>query len=267
MNFLKRIAERIIIALFSMAILWLAVTQIFDRLEYRMPAFAAGIITYILVAYAVLPRIIQFFLMILRRGRIPQFTTSADGLLADPINIILVGSEEMLKKAFVVAGWYQADTLSFKTAFKMVIAFIGKVPYLSAPFSSLYLFGRKQDIGFQQPIGNSPRHRHHIRFWAANLDPDVDVSHIAYWLKKHTVHPGQVTMWVGSGTKDMGLGLTRLTYQISHKVDKNIDQEREYIMESLRQADLFAQEHYFDAGKFIAGKYVSDGRVLVAYFK
>ena len=51
----------------------------------------------------------------------------------------------------------------------MVRAFVLNSPYPTAPFSTLYLFGRGQDIGFQKAIDNSPRKRHHIRFWAQSL--------------------------------------------------------------------------------------------------
>ena len=51
----------------------------------------------------------------------------------------------------------------------MVRAFVFNSPYPTAPFSTLYLFGRGQDIGFQKAIDNSPRKRHHIRFWSLSL--------------------------------------------------------------------------------------------------
>lgn len=267
MNFFRRIIERLVVAVFSLGLLWLAVMQIFERLDDRMPVFLAGVITYILAAYILFPRIIQFFLMIIRRGRIPRFTRTADGLVADPINIILVGSEESLKKAFESAGWYRADDLTWRTSFKMSLAFIRNANYFTAPFSRQYLFGREQDMGFQQPIGKSPRYRHHIRLWAANLDPEIDLSDLKYWLTKHNIDPSQANMWVGSGSKDIGFGLTRMTYQISHKVDKNIDEERDYIMASLRSSGQIIREEYFDPGKFIVRKYKSDGRILVAYLK
>jgi hypothetical protein len=267
MNLLRRFTERLIVAVFSFGLLWLAVMQIFERLDDRMPVFLAGVITYIFAAYILFPRIIQFFLMIIRRGRIPRFTRTADGLAADPINIILVGSEESLKKAFVLAGWYEADPLTWKTSFKMSLAFIRNTNYFTAPFSYQYLFGRRQDFGFQLPIGESPRRRHHIRLWAANLDPEVDLANLKYWLQKHDIDPSQATMWVGSGSKDIGFGLTRMTYQLSHKVDKNVDEERDYIIASLRDSGQIAKEEYFDPGKFIVRKYKSDGRILVAYLK
>ena len=42
-------------------------------------------------------------------------------------------------------------------------------PYPTAPFSTLYLFARGQDVGFQKAIDSSPRKRHHVRFWALGL--------------------------------------------------------------------------------------------------
>ena len=267
MNLLRRLAERLVVAIFSFGLLWLAVTQVFERLDQRMPVFLAGVLTYILAAYIIFPRIIQFLLMVIRRGRIPRFTRTVDGLVADPINIILVGSEESLKKAFVSAGWYEADELTWTTSFKMSLAFIRNTNYFTAPFSHQYLFGRQQDFGFQQPIGKSPRHRHHIRLWAANLDPEIDLTDLKYWLQKHDLDPSQATMWVGSGSKDVGFGLTRMTYQISHKVDKNVDEERDYIIATLRSSGQILKEEYFESGKFIVRKYKSDGRILVAYLK
>jgi LssY C-terminus len=59
--------------------------------------------------------------------------------------------------------------LGFANSWRMVRAFIFNSPYPAAPFSTLYLFGRGQDIGFLKAIDNSPRKRHHIRFWALSL--------------------------------------------------------------------------------------------------
>jgi hypothetical protein len=52
------------------------------------------------------------------------------------------------------------------SSWRMIRAFVLNSPYPTAPFSTLYLFGRGQDIGFQKAIDNSPRNRHHVRFWA-----------------------------------------------------------------------------------------------------
>lgn len=265
MNLPSRIGQRIAITIMNLGIIWFLFIEIYDRLEdNNIPTFVSIILTYFIAAYLILPHFLNLSTKILRRGRIPRFSRAADGLLADPVNIVLVGSEENLRHAFTAAGWYEADPLTVKSNWKMITSFIQNKPYLQAPFSSHYLFGRRQDHGFQKSIGRSPRKRHHIRFWAANLSPETDLMNISYWLRHHPIDPGQPLMWVGSGTKDIGLGLTRLTYKITHAVEKEVDKEREYILGSLREAGCIAKERYLHSGEFVVGKYISDGRVVVA---
>ncbi len=264
MDFLTRMAKRITLALIVLVVIWLSVTQIFDRLEERMPAFLAVACTYFISAYLFFPKLIQLTLFLFRRFHIPRFTRAADGLIADPINIVLLGSEAELQKAFTTIGWSKAEPLNWKTTSKMIHAFIHNKPYTTAPFSPLYLFGRSQDIGFQQPIGNSPRQRHHVRFWAANSEAEIEFDNKHYWSKKQTVDHNKPVMWIGAATRDIGFGFTRLTFQISHRTDKNVDEEREYILDSLRHAHAITQEQYVESNKFILGKYISDGRIIVA---
>ncbi len=264
MNFIARWFQRIVIGGLVLLALWLIVTQVFERLNERVPLFLALALTYILSAYFILPRIVQLGLVIARRGRIPQMTRAADGLPADPVNILLIGSGESLIKAFEKAGWLRAEPLNPHTAWKMARAFIFNTAYPTAPFSSHYLFGRRQDHGFQEPIGKSPRRRHHVRFWAANIDPDADPTNFKYWVRKHEIDPLRPLIWVGAATEDIGIGLTSLTYQISHRVNKNIDEERAYILETLRSINAISDEHYVDSGRVVIGKYISDGRILTA---
>ncbi len=105
-------------------------------------------------------------LKVLQRKRVPRFSITGDGLPGDPINVVLIGTLPQLQAAFATAGWSVADRLNAASSWRMVRAFVFKSPYPTAPFSTLYLYGRGQDIGFQKAIDNSPRKRHHIRFWA-----------------------------------------------------------------------------------------------------
>ena len=265
-DFFIRIFERIAITVLSLAIIWLIVTRIYEPLDQQLPAFVAFVITYIIAAYILLPRVISFLLKILRNHHIPRFTRTNYGLPLNPVNIILVGSKDDLQNAFSSAGWYKADSLTIKSGWDMVIQFIRNKPYPCAPFSSQYLFGRRQDFGFQEPIGSSPRKRHHIRFWAANFDfdDDLDASDAQFWAKEHSVNPDKSTIWVGSATKDIGIGFTRFTYQISHAVDPYVDQEREYIIACLRKNGWLKNEDYLHSGEFVVGNLVSDGRIVAA---
>lgn len=262
MNFIKRTLRRTVIFLMSVVALWLITIQIFDRLDEEMPLFLALFITYVVSAYFILPQIINLTRMIIRHSRIPKTTHAFDGLAADPINIIILGSISDLQKAFTTIGWHQADNINPRSAIKMILSFTLNKPYLKAPFSSLYLFGRKQDIGFQEPIGNSPRKRNHIRFWAANIDPKIKIRDVRFWAKKHPVNLTKTRIWAGAATKDLGFGLTQLTYQITHRTDKNVDEQREYILKSLEKNKLVYDKKYINAGELVEDKYISDGKIL-----
>lgn len=264
MSLVIRMLKRAFITVVTLSTLWLIVVQIFDRLDQRMSIFSALALTYFISAYILLPRVIQLAVVILRNGHIPRFSRSSDGLPADPINIILVGSEEKLTAAFTQLGWYKAQPITVLSAIKMIKSSLLNHTYPEAPFSSLYLFGRKQDIGLQQAIGNSPRQRHHIRFWGISGDPDLDFSDKKYWAKKQKNKIDEPAVWVGSGVKDLGITMAKLTYQVTHRVDKNIDEERDYIIQALKEKKLITEEKFVESGQFAIGKYWSDGKIVMA---
>ena len=137
-------------------------------------------------------------------------------------------------------------------------------PYPKAPFSSLFLFNRKQDIGFEQPIGNNIRQRNHVRFWAVNMDRLPDPLDLNFWTKKHEINYSEPLMWIGASTKDTGFGLASLTYQITHAVDANVDEERDYLVSSLQNSGVIKDVKSFDSGTYKVGKYTSDGKIVVA---
>lgn len=264
MNLLFRILQRIISLSGAAFLLWIIVTQIFDRLDERLPAYLAIILTYILSAYLLLPQVVRIFVMIRRRKHIPHVTYTSDGLPADPVNIILKGTYRELINAFEKAGWSQADTLTIRSSIHMIRSFLLNKPYPTAPFSSLYLFGRKQDIGFQETISKGPSKRHHVRFWAANINPDAELGDITYWISDHPINYKKPIIWVGAGTEDLGLGLTSFTYQISHRSDKEIDRERDYIFTSLHKQGSITNDTFIQAGTLIEGKYQTDGKIISA---
>ena len=66
--------------------------------------------------------------------------------------------------------WYPADPLTFRSCLKIASA---TVLYDDVPVSNLHLFGRKEDLAFEQPVDDNPRKRHHVRFWRSEkVDPD-----------------------------------------------------------------------------------------------
>src|SRR5215475_8990741 len=161
MRLLKRLVQRLLIFGLGIFCVWLIVFVVFETADRRLPWILAVGVTYGIAAYIILPRAIRVGLKILKRKRVPSYTITGDGLPGDPVNIVLVGTLQQLRSAFRTLGWSEADQLSLGSSWGMVHAFVLKTPYPSAPFSTLYLFGRRQDIGFQREIDNSPRKRHH----------------------------------------------------------------------------------------------------------
>ncbi|MFC5586844.1 LssY C-terminal domain-containing protein [Nitratireductor kimnyeongensis] len=256
--------QRAFVFLIASATMWLIATQVFERIDQRVPLFIALLITYVAAAYVILPIIVRVSAALLRSNRIPRVTRASDGLPADPVNIVLIGSKEQLLKAFSTIGWSPADRLSLRSAIQMATCFVLDRPYPTAPFSSLFLFGRRQDVGFQQCLGNSPRKRHHVRFWAANADPEFGPDDVAFWTRGPRIDPSTSHIWVGAGTNDTGFGLQSMTWQISHKVDRDADAEREHIVAQLLRSGCIEEHHFIEAGGHVATHFTTDGRIFHA---
>jgi len=268
MGLLIRTLQRIAIFAIGAISIWLIVFVVFDFADQEMPVYFALMATYLIAAYVILPYAVRMGLKVLQRRHVPSFTVAADGLPADPVNLVLVGTLDQLRAAFAAIGWVEADKLNLASSWRMVKAFVLNRPYPTAPFSTLYLFGRGQDVGFQKAIGDSPRKRHHVRFWGRSLKHMEDVDTASFWLNTDLPPAGASLPWVGAGTKDTGFGLASMTFQITHATDKDTNVERDYIMSELRTADVIGELTMERTGDRVDGKhinrYITDGDVAVA---
>jgi hypothetical protein len=248
---------------------WLITFVVFDAADQRLPLALAVAVTYGLAAYVILPRAIRIGLRILRRGRVPSYTMTGDGLPGDPVNLALIGTIGQLRQGFAAAGWAEADPLGIASSWRMVRAFALNSPYPTAPFSTLYLFGRGQDAGFQRAIDDSPRKRHHIRFWGLLLDRAAQsLDKPSFWLDAARPGDDERVLWVGAGTKDTGFSLTRLSFQITHATDVDTNEERDFIIEELRRCGAITNARpHFSGERLTIGKvnrYVTDRLVTLA---
>ncbi len=147
---------------------------------------------------------------------VPRITHTGDGAPGDPLNVALIGTETELKKLMLAAKWYPADPLTLRSCLEIAEASVLTRPYDEAPVSNLYLFGRKQDLAFEQPVGDDPRQRHHVRFWRTDV----------------TDQDGR-PVWVGSAVYDKRVGLSRRTGQVTHVTAADVDTERDYLFHDL----------------------------------
>jgi LssY C-terminus len=267
-RYLKRLLRRGLVLGLGILTVWLIVF-VFRFTDSRLPTVLAVAATYGIAAYIVLPHVVRMGLKILLRKRVPRFTITGDGLPGDPVNVVLTGTRQQLQAAFKLAGWSEADPLGLASSWRMIRAFVFNSPYPTAPFSTLYLFGRGQDVGFQKAIDDSPRKRHHIRFWALSLaHAEANLGKASFWLNTDRPPDSACVHWIGAGTKDTGISLTRLTFQITHATDSDTNAERDYIIDELRKGRVIGEVISYKAGQHLASghvnHYVTDGEVTAA---
>jgi LssY-like putative type I secretion system component LssY len=269
MRSLKRFIQRSLIFGLGVFCVWLIVFVVFETADRRLPWILAVAVTYGIAAYLILPRIIRIGLKILQSKQVPSYTITGDGLPGDPVNVVLVGTLQQLRVAFAALGWFEADRLDLASSWGMVRAFVLNAPYPTAPFSTLYLFGRGQDIGFQKAIDDSPRKRHHVRFWAlSRTRASATWGTANFWQNTECPPDNESVLWIGAATKDTGLSFTRLSFQITHATDSDTNAERDYIVSELRKNRSIEGVKVYQAGENLpterVNHYITDGEITLA---
>ncbi len=268
MRLLTLLFERLLVFATGVFTVWLIVF-VFRITDRRLPTILALCVVYGLAAYVILPRIVRMNLKILQRKSVPSFTVTGDGLPGDPVNLVLIGQLDKLRGAFAAAGWTEADRLGVRSSWRMVVAFVFNRPYPGAPFSTLFLFGRGQDVGFQKAINGSPRKRHHVRFWALSLEQGEEtLGTPEFWLNIDRPALDAPALWVGAATKDTGISLTRFTFQITHRTDADTNAERDFIVGELKEVGAIMSVTSYTAGQSLrvgrVNRYITDGELAAA---
>jgi len=264
-----RLLQRLAILGLGVLSVWLIVFVVFRIADNRLPWILALSATYGVGAYVILPRVVRMSLKISQRQRVPRYTITGDGLPGDPVNVALTGTLSELRAAFAAIGWAEADRLNVKSSIGMARSFVFNQPYPKAPFSTLYLFGRGQDIGLQKAIDDSPRKRHHVRFWGLALgQAQSTLGTPGFWLNTDRPPDAERVLWVGAVTRDTGIGLTKLTFQITHATDADTNAEREFLFGELKKGRVVDDVRSYRTGEELitehVNHYVTDGDVAVA---
>jgi hypothetical protein len=177
--------------------------------------------------------------------------------LGDMVNFVIVGSQKDVQAALDAASWHVADIGNENAVVNAIQRTYDKQDYLAMPMSTLFLFGRKQDFGYEmaEPIAMVAS-RHHFRIWKAPFT----------W-------KGQ-EVWVGAGTHDIGFAKDKRNGSVTHKIDPAVDGERDNIASSLQKANKAKTLSYYlppnpvqDAKNATGDGYHSDGRLLVVFLQ
>jgi hypothetical protein len=186
-------------------------------------------------------------------SKIPRRVTDKQEHPGDMVNFLILGSEPAMQQVFTAAGWVKVDADVQDAILHGLLESISKESYVTMPMSQLYLFGRPQDYGWAhaEPV-NVVRTRNHLRIWKAPFP----------------VH--EEALWVGAATHDIGLERDQRNNGITHKIDPDIDLERDYVEKTLSATGLVSEIAYFlpdhplkEAKTATGGSFHSNGKVLV----
>lgn len=277
LRFFLRSLWRAIILLIGVGLVFGAV-RLYPIADARLPAFVVLLLIYIFFAYIGIPALVRLLRIFIKPNRIPLYVTTRDGWPSDPVNIALIVTDRAhLIKQMSDAGWHIADPLSFKNGLRELMSVIFNTAYPKAPFSNLYLFNRKHDIGFQIPTNgkDSARTRHHVRFWRLE-EPMIyhdGHHHYKFWAEKlkHLIIP-EKEMWIGAATEEIrAIDIQWRTGQLTHGGSHDSDKERDFIIHTLEQTNGISKIHLSKPGKKIRFRgqqirtfYVSNGSIKIA---
>lgn len=184
---------------------------------------------------------------------IPRRVGDLAGNPGDMVNYALVGTEAQVKAAFKAAGWVEVDKNVQDAVLHGILSTLSHEAYTEMPMSTLYLFGRAQDLSYARgdPLKVAAE-RHHLRVW------------------KSTLSVGGRALWVGSCTHDIGFEKDQRNGNVTHKIDPKVDDERDYLLQSFDSTGAFTSAAYvtpespmLTARTATGGSFYSDGRILV----
>ena len=157
--------------------------------------------------------------------QLPCCTVDAKGKSqGDPLNLVIIGEPKDIYYAVIRAAWDETEVVTAASGFKTMMSFISGGEYRYSPVSSLYVFGRRQDIALQR-IRSNIHERNHFRLWRVPM-----------------TFEGK-PVWIGQISRDIGVRFTRKTIT-THKIDPDVDETREFLVENLAYNQVLAKLAY-----------------------
>ena len=181
---------------------------------------------------------------------LPSRTVDGEGRDGDMLNLIFIAKKDDLERAFERAGWVKTDKSKPTIVWHL---FEQREHYTKLPMAKLYVFGRGQDYSYALPDPTSiVARRHHLRIWRTDYEMDG------------------TPIWVGAATHDVAIQIQMKRLRIVHRIDPEVDAERDFIAANLAETRRVAHEEYlhcvdpvFAGETATGGTYYSDSRMLL----
>jgi hypothetical protein len=181
---------------------------------------------------------------------LPPRVTNGEGREGDMINLIFQAKEEDLQEAFAQAGWLKVERSNRLIFWHLLWQ---RQHYTKLPMDRLYVFGRAQDYSYALPDPRSiVARRHHLRIWKTSQVVDG------------------APLWVAAATHDISIQFVKHKFRLFHRIDPNVDAERDFIAGNLSEAKRLTREEYVNCPEPVSGaqtatgqSYYSDSRMLL----
>ncbi len=181
---------------------------------------------------------------------LPPRILNGEGRQGDMVNLLFIGHKQDLQAAFDNAGWIKTDHWKPTFVWHLIKQ---RTHYAKLPMARFYLFGRTQDYSFAKPDPAAiVSRRHHVRIWRTGGEVDGN------------------TIWAGAATHDVAIEIAKRGRFINHRIDPNVDSERDFIGANLSEIPVPAHESYMDSADPVftaqtaSGEtYFSDSKILL----
>lgn len=181
---------------------------------------------------------------------LPSRVFTGEGREGDMLNLVFVARQEDLQEAFRRAGWVKTDKFGPAFAWHLLCR---RTNDTRLPMARFYLFGRVQDYSYALPDPAAVvTARHHLRIW--KTDYVIDGTPI----------------WASAATHDVAIEIAKRRRLIDHRIDPEVDAERDFVATDLAKAASVSRQEYlhavtpvFRAQTSTGETYYSDGRILL----
>jgi len=170
---------------------------------------------------------------------------------SDLVNVILIGSREQIADAFNAAGWTESKPQTWRSRLNDIRAVVEGRGDRAAPMSKLFVNDVEPEVSFQKGL-NDVAKRHHVRLW-----------------KQAAAWNGQ-EVWVGAATRDVDFAFLRPGQALTHRIEQDIDLERDKIVRDLEFTTCTSLVNWWDrpgtpnnAHNATGDPMITDGRVAI----
>ena len=183
---------------------------------------------------------------------IPKYSETITGQHQEPLNFIFFAkNDDALIKDFEKSSWFLADRFGLSSGLKIAKAAATNKEYSKGPMTPSFWNGIVHNFGFEKPTKiDTIRQRHHIRVWKTNLKE------------------GEYSIYVATASLDQGI-----KYLITHKINPDIDTEKEFIKNNLELAEVVTNSQEVQFVKPVLGEnfsndpFFTNGKLFIIYLK